>query len=156
MGARPLVSGIAVIAATLCALPATATAAMRKATGKTSQRQPALAWVRDDGSVALVKVKYRARCRAPGYRSSGVMYYRDNTRKPFVRDGARFSDSGKFETKDRRGKIVFTTSMAGGPSADGGWEGSFRVQTRWFDRRGHQIDFCQTGVRKWKVAAPAP
>jgi hypothetical protein len=153
MGIRRVLAGMLVVAVALCALPAAASAAMRKATGKTSQRLPALVWVRDDGSVALVKVKYRARCRAPGFRSSGVMYYRDNERKPFVRNGAQFSDSGKFEETSRGVRTVFTTSMSGGPSADGGFEGNFRVQTRYY-RKGKRFDFCQTGVRTWKVGPP--
>ena len=153
MGIRRLVQGTAVCAVALCALPATASAAIRKATGETSQRLPALVWVRDDGSVSLLKVKYRARCRAPGFRSSGVMYYRDNERKPFVRSGAQFSDGGKFEDTVRGVRTVFTTSMSGAPSADGGFEGNFRVQTRYY-RKGRRIDFCQTGVRTWRVGPP--
>jgi hypothetical protein len=153
MGIRRVLAGLLVGATALCALPAVANAAMRKATGKTSQRLPALVWVRDDGSVALVKVKYRARCRAPGFRSSGVMYYRDNERKPFVRNGAQFSDGGKFEDTIRGVRTVFNTSMSGAPSADGGFEGNFRVQTRYY-RKGKRIDFCQTGVRTWKVGPP--
>jgi hypothetical protein len=153
MGIRRVLAGLLVGATALCALPAVANAAMRKATGKTSQRLPALVWVRDDGSVALVKVKYRARCRAPGFRSSGVMYYRDNERKPFVRNGAQFSDGGKFEDTIRGVRTVFNTSMSGVPSADGGFEGNFRVQTRYY-RKGKRIDFCQTGVRTWKVGPP--
>jgi hypothetical protein len=153
MGIRRVLAGLLVGATALCALPAVANAAMRKAKGKTSQRLPALVWVRDDGSVALVKVKYRARCRAPGFRSSGVMYYRDNERKPFVRSGAQFSDGGKFEDTIRGVRTVFNTSMSGAPSADGGFEGNFRVQTRYY-RKGKRIDFCQTGVRTWKVGPP--
>jgi hypothetical protein len=153
MGIRRVLAGLLVGATALCALPAVANAAMRKATGKTSQRLPAVVWVRDDGSVALVKVKYRARCRAPGFRSSGVMYYRDNERKPFVRNGAQFSDGGKFEDTIRGVRTVFNTSMSGAPSADGGFEGNFRVQTRYY-RKGKRIDFCQTGVRTWKVGPP--
>jgi hypothetical protein len=153
MGIRRVLAGLLVGATALCALPAVADAAMRKATGKTSQRLPAVVWVRDDGSVALVKVKYRARCRAPGFRSSGVMYYRDNERKPFVRNGAQFSDGGKFEDTIRGVRTVFNTSMSGAPSADGGFEGNFRVQTRYY-RKGKRIDFCQTGVRTWKVGPP--
>jgi hypothetical protein len=156
MGARRLGSLTALGAVWLCALPAVAIAAMHKATGETSQRMPALVWARDDGAVVLVKVKYKGRCRAPGFRSKGVMYYRDTQTKPFGRDGASFSDGGKFETKRRGAKMIFTTAMSGAPSAGGGWEGTFRVQTRWFDRRGRQIDFCQTGLRRWKVGAPAP
>jgi hypothetical protein len=153
MGIRRVLAGLLVGATALCALPAVANAAMRKATGKTSQRLPVVVWVRDDGSVALVKVKYRARCRAPGFRSSGVMYYRDNERKPFVRNGAQFSDGGKFEDTIRGVRTVFNTSMSGAPSADGGFEGNFRVQTRYY-RKGKRIDFCQTGVRTWKVGPP--
>jgi hypothetical protein len=144
---------VVLIAAMACALPAATNAAMRKAAGKTSQGLAALVWVRDDGSVALVKVKYKARCRAPGFRSSGVMYFRDNERKPFVRSGAQFSDGGKFEETIRGVRTVFNTSMSGGPSADGGFEGNFRVTTRYY-RKGKRIDFCQTGVRTWKVAPP--
>jgi hypothetical protein len=132
-------------------LPATANAAMRKATGKTNQGLAALAWVRDDNSVALVKLKYKTRCRKPGYTAGSIIYFRDNERKPFARDGARFSDGGKFEEPYKRGKAVFTTAMAGGPSAGGGWEGTFRVQMRFYNRQGRMIDFCKTGVRTWKV-----
>jgi hypothetical protein len=154
MGIRRVWVGMLVCAVGMSALPAVASAAMRKATGKTSQRLPALVWVRDDGSVSLVKVKYRGSCRARGFRSTGVIYYRDNTRKPFVRDGALFSDGGTFEDTIRGVRTVFTTAMSGGPSADGGFEGNFRVQTRYY-RKGRRIDFCQTGVRTWKVGPPS-
>ena len=155
MGTRRLFLLMAVAAVALTALPATASAAMRKATGKTSQGLAALTWVRDDNSVALVKLRYKTRCRAPGYTAGSTIYFRDNERKPFVRDGARFSDGGKFESPYKRGKVVVTTAMAGGPSADGGTEGTFRVQMRFYNRQGRQIDFCKTGVKAWKVGPPA-
>jgi hypothetical protein len=155
MGTRRLYSVTALCAVGLCALPATADAAMRKATGKTNQGQSAVAWVRDDNSVAHVLVKYKARCRKPGFVVTGRMGYRDNQRKPFVRDGALFSDSGKGDIPYRRGKMVFTTAMAGGPSAAGGFEGSFRVQMRVYNRQGRLIDFCKTGVRTWSVSPAA-
>jgi hypothetical protein len=155
VGTRRLFLILAGFALLLCALPAPASAAMRKATGKTNQGLAALAWVRDDNSVALVKLKYKTRCRAPGYTAGSTIYFRDNERKPFVRDGALFSDGGKFEGPYKRGKVVFTTAMAGGPSADGGWEGTFRVQMRFYNRQGRQIDFCKTGVRRWKVGPAA-
>ena len=154
MGRRRLLVGMLVSVVALSALPSAVSAATRKATGETSQKLPALVWVRDDGAVTLVKVKYRARCRAPGFRSSGVMYYRDNERKPFVRNGTQFSDGGKFEETSRGVRTVFNTSMSGAPSADGGFEGNFRVTTRYY-RKGKRFDFCQTGVRTWKVGPPA-
>ena len=98
MGTRQLCRLTALFAVTACVVPAAADAAMRKATGETSQGRGALVWVRDDNSVALVKVQWRAACRR-SVPATGSLYFRDNQRQPFVRDGARFSDGGK--TTDR-------------------------------------------------------
>jgi hypothetical protein len=156
MGIRRLLRGTAVCAVALCALPATASAATRKGTGQTSQHKHALVWVRDDGSVSLVRLGFKAPCRAPGYTIASRMYFRDIEPGRFVRDGARFSDDGKFTKRfPDRTKLVATVAMSGGPSADGGFEGTFRAQLRYYDRRGRFEDFCKTPAITWKVGPPA-
>jgi hypothetical protein len=146
-----------VLAATAVALsgaPATASAAMRKARGETNQGLPALLWVREDNSIALVQLRYRAKCRAPGYYWRDNMYFRDNERKPFQREGANFSDGGKFTGHYREGPAVFNTKMTGGPSPEGGWQGTFTTSVRVYNKRKKPTDFCRTPAITWKVGAP--
>jgi hypothetical protein len=146
--------GLTAVVALAGALPVTASAATRKAIGKTAQGKRAAVWVRDDGSVSLVKLYYRAACRAPGFRSTGSIVFIDNTKQPFVRSGATFSDGGVRTARTREGKTVANSKMTGGPSADGGQEGTFSMALRYYDKRGHRLDFCKTGTLKWKVGPP--
>ena len=151
---RRIGTGLAVAAVALSALPATASAAMRKATGETNQGLPALVWVREDNSIALVQVRYRAKCRAPGFYWRDKMYFRDNERNPFQREGANFSDGGKFTAQYREGPAVFNTKMTGGPSPEGGWQGTFSTTVRVYNKRKKLTDFCRSPAVTWTVGAP--
>jgi hypothetical protein len=150
-----LAAAVAATAVALSAVPATASAANRKATGKTQQRLPSLAWVREDNSIALVKLTYRAECRAPGYYWRDRVYFVDNAKRPFQREGANFSDGGKFEMKYREGPAIFNTKMTGGPSPEGGWQGTFAITVRVYNKRKKLTDFCRTPALTWKVGPAA-
>ena len=154
MGTRRLSWGIALCMVALCALPATASAAMRKATGKTNQGKAVSAWIRGDNSVALVKFAFKAKCRDPGYYWTDKMYFRDRPEGPFERQGEAFSDGGKYKMKYKDGPATFVANMTGAPSPAGGWEGTFRISVRAYNRRGKMIDFCKTRPLTWKVALP--
>jgi len=154
MGTRRICAVLLAAAVGLSAVPASAGAAMRKATGKTNQGLAALVWVREDNSIALVRLRYRAKCRADGFYWRDNMYFRDNERKPFKRDGANFSDGGKFTAQYREGPAVFNTKMSGGPTAEGGWQGTFTTTVRVYNKRKKLTDFCRTPAITWKVGAP--
>jgi hypothetical protein len=139
----------------LSALPATASAANRKATGKTSQGRQALVWVRGDGSVSYVRVRFKADCRKPDYVWTDGMFFRDRAPEPFQRDGAMFSNGGKFKKPYPGGSAAFNTMMTGGPSADGGFEGTFRVSVRLYSRKHRLRDVCRAQAVTWKVGPPA-
>jgi hypothetical protein len=142
-------------AVALSALPATAGAATRKATGQTSAGEPVTLWVRADNSVSLVKFKWEAKCRAPGFTWRDKLYFRDRPEGPFKREGAAFSDGGTFKKRYKEGPATFNTRMAGAPSADGGWEGTFSISVRVYNRKGKLTDYCRTGRLTWKAGPPA-
>jgi hypothetical protein len=144
-----------VCAVALCALPASASAALRKATGKTSQGKRALAHIREDNSVALVKLYYAADCRKPTFKYSAGIYFRDVPDAPFQRQGDAFSDGGPLKRKLSKGRYAkLVGQMTGAPSAAGGWEGTLQITVRVYNRKDKQIDACKTGQLSWKVALP--
>jgi hypothetical protein len=146
MRTRRIKRAVALCAVVACTAPATADAAIRKATGETSQGRPVLLWVRDDGNVTLVKFKWQARCRKRGFVWRDNMYFRDRPEGPFQRNGGAFSDGGTFKKRYRGGlRPTFNTHMTGAPAEGGGWEGTFRASVRVFNRRGRMLDYCKTG-----------
>jgi hypothetical protein len=155
MGTQRLKRASALCAVVLCAAPATADAAIRKATGETSQGKPVLLWVRDDGVVTLLKFKWEADCRTRGFVWRENMYFRDKPEGPFKREGAAFSDGGTFKKRFRGGvTVTYNTAMTGAPAEGGGWQGTFRVSAREY-RRGRMVDFCKTGRLTWRAGPPA-
>ena len=149
---RRVLAGVAATACLAAAVPATAGEAMRKAPGRTNQGKEALVWARGDNSVALVKLKYVAVCRDKDFVWRDKIYFRDTKERPFTRDGVNFSDGGTFEAQFREGPASFTTQMAGGPSTDGGWKGTFKMTVRVYNKRRKLTDVCKTRTITWWTA----
>jgi hypothetical protein len=45
--------------------------------------------------------------------------------------------------------------MAGAPSADGGWQGTFSISVRVYNRKGKLTDYCKTPRLTWTAGPPA-
>jgi hypothetical protein len=142
---------LAASALALCALPATADAAMRKATGETSQGKRALMWIRGDGSVALIAIKFDASCRRGEVWADGMRFRSD----PETRETDTVSVGGKFRSRYRGGTAAFNTRVTAQRRPDGGYHGAFRTTVAIYNKGKRLTDLCKTGVLTWTVGPPA-
>jgi hypothetical protein len=153
MGTRQLGRSVAVFAVALCVLPAVASGATARWTGKTNQGRAAIAHVRDDGRIRLIKTKYKASCRKAGYTWVSSQLWKDAPEGPIEQGGGQFSDSGPLSGPYKRGSYTIEGSVAG-TIADGRIRGTQSLVIRIYNRQKRQIDVCKSNIR-FTVRAPS-
>src|SRR4051812_13653725 len=146
MRIRRVPVGMVVCAFALCALPASASAATARWTGKTNQRRAAIAHVRDDGRLRLMKVKYKADCRKPGYTWTSAQIWKDLPEGPIEQGNGQFSDSGSLTDTYKRGSFTVEGSVSG-TIANGRIDGTQSLVIRLFNKQKRQIDVCKSNIR---------
>ena len=111
--------------------------------------------MRSDGSVSYVRIRFVADCRKKDRVYTDGIFYRDRAPALFTRDGANFSDGGTFKRKLGRDTTTISTRMTGAPSADGGFEGTFRASIRIYNSKKRLRDVCRVSGVTWKVPPAA-
>jgi hypothetical protein len=136
---------VALLALALAAAPALADTFYR---GRTSQHFRASMRVKDDGQIARVKLRHRARCRGRRYwagpRREGFTSVPDD---PITRRGNRFFD-GPTRVSGREGRLRhrLVGSLRGRFRSNGRVTAVFRFRARTY-RRGRLIGDCRAKVR---------
>jgi len=130
----------------------TAAAATARWTGKTNQGRAAIAHVRDDGRIRLIKTKYKAGCRKPGYTWVSQQLWKDLPEGPIEQGNGQFSDSGLLTDTYKQGSFTVDGSVSG-TIADNRIEGTQSLVIRLFNRQKRQIDVCKSKIR-FTVRAP--
>jgi hypothetical protein len=135
----------AVAAAALLAAPAHAEAARWR--GQTEQGRLALVRTAADGTVAVVRIRWRARCR-PGDYVGGTAFER-----PLDTVTARsFTDAGRYRARLDGGFRARLRVRVNGTLSAGRrrWRGSFRVRAAIY-RRGRRVDTCRLSGLRWSA-----
>jgi hypothetical protein len=115
--------------------------------GKTRQGLRGVVETNPDGSIKVIKVKYRVRCARRGFTFDGRTDWQTTEANPIERNGNAFSDSGQSSGKLGRGYAVTANlTLAGRFLADG------RVTVRHttdatVTLRGRPFDRCRGTVR---------
>jgi hypothetical protein len=152
MGTRQLCRLTALFAVGLCVLPAMASGATARWTGKTNQGRAAIAHVGDDGRIRLIKTKYKADCRKPRYTWSSSQLWKDAPEGPIEQGNGQFSDSGPLSGPYKRGSFTVEGSVAG-TIADGRIKGTQSLVIRVYNAQKRQIDVCKSNIR-FTIRAP--
>ena len=135
----------AVVAAALFAAPAQADAARWR--GETEQGRLAFVRTAADGTVDLIRIRWRAFCRPGDYiGATGFVPPLDVARKRL------FVDGGRYRTPLIRGyRARVRVRVRGTLSANlRRWRGTFRVRAAIY-RRGRRVDTCRLNGLRWSA-----
>jgi hypothetical protein len=138
----------ALVAVCVVAAAAPAPAAAATFKGRTKQGRGVVIHTAADGTVARVRIGWKARC-ADGKYTSQTLF-----RSPLdISTATAFADAGSYRGHPTGYRARIWVRIAGSLDAGAGeWSGTFKVRVRVSSKEGERVDTCRLRRLRWSAA----